>query len=94
MKPAGIIEVNSELRQILQEILDSRFSEQDWANHESDDWFQTDHFIGGFDADSRLFGFSHYGPDGSEVWFFFSLAEVPDLLDAENGSIPCFLPDI
>ena len=58
------------------------WTDDDWAERESDDWFQTASFCGGYDADERAFCFSYYDASGMEWWFQVSL---PDALMISAG---------
>ena len=45
--------VDDELRGIAREIVDQHWTIQDWAAHESGDWFQTPNYCGGFEAEDE-----------------------------------------
>ena len=79
--------VTKEFKKILEEIIDQNWSLEEWAAHEADDWFQSKHFNGGFEADETYkngeFNFSFYDQSGKEWWFTFKLNDVDCLL--ENG---------
>eukprot|EP00767_Chilomastix_cuspidata_P000356 gnl/Chilomastix_cuspidata/10848.p1 GENE.gnl/Chilomastix_cuspidata/10848~~gnl/Chilomastix_cuspidata/10848.p1 ORF type:complete len:107 (-),score=2.63 gnl/Chilomastix_cuspidata/10848:39-332(-) len=86
-----------EFKNILKEIQDQRWSLSEWAGHEADDWFQTDHFHGGFEADESYedgeFNFSFYDNNGKEWWFTFRLEEVERLLKEGFDSLDLTDPD-
>jgi hypothetical protein len=71
-----VIQVTPEFIGICQRIAAEAKSEEDWAAIESDDMFQTESFIGGFDATERAFCFSYFDPSSREFWFQVTLAEV------------------
>ena len=70
------IRPDAELRGLCAEILAESLTEAEWAEHESDDMFQSDHYCGGFESEESAFCFSHYREDGSEWWFQLTLEQV------------------
>lgn len=76
--------IDAELRTICREIVAENQAEEDWAEVESDDMFQTEHYQGGYDADEEAFCFSHYAPDGEEYWFELTLAEAKAIAAGED----------
>jgi hypothetical protein len=81
------LKVDTELRGICEEIVERDQSLEDWRETESDDEFQTDHYEGGFDADEGAFCFSHFGPDGQELWFQVTLEEVARIAEGDIWTI-------
>ena len=75
-----MLSVEPELKQICVKIVAQRWSEQEWALREADDWFQTERYEGGYDATEEAFCFSYYAPDSKEYWFQVTLAEVEDIV--------------
>ena len=67
---------DGEFRKLCAEIVAQALSETEWAERESDDMFQTDHYSGGYDATESAFCFSHHRDDGSEWWFQLSLGDI------------------
>lgn len=65
----------NEFIDICKEILAENKTEEEWAEIESDDQFQTDHYIGGFDATEMEFCFAVW-IDGAEYWFQLPLADI------------------
>ena len=65
--------MTEELRHICKLIFETNLTESRWAGHESDDWFQSESFEGGFDADENAFCFSYYDADKNEFWLQTSL---------------------
>lgn len=61
---------------ICHEVAALEWSDDDWAERESDDWFQTPNFCGGYDAVERAFCFSYYDASGNEWWFQIGLHEA------------------
>lgn len=73
----------TEFAQILREISDQGWSLEQWAQHEAGDWFQTEHFLGGFEAEKSYrdgqFTFTYYDQHRKEWWFTFRLEDVETL---------------
>jgi hypothetical protein len=65
-------------------IVDKGLSATEWAERESSDMFQSDHFSGGFDATEGEFLFSYYPKEGGEFWFGLSLAEVETAVETDS----------
>ena len=70
------IVVDNQLKEICASIESQALNENEWADKESDDEFQTQNYCGGFDADENAFCFSYFTPSGSELWFQFNLNEA------------------
>jgi len=85
-------EVDDDFIAICRSIVAEGFDEDQWAERESDDWFQVADYCGGFDADERAFCFSYEPAQGAEVWFQLSLAEVDRVLSGELDSLPARFP--
>jgi hypothetical protein len=68
----------------LRTILKYGYSEEQWAEIESSDMFQSEHFCGGYDADEKCFYFSYYCALNKEYWFSFDLLDVPKALETPN----------
>lgn len=79
------IPITSELREICLEIPGKGYSEEYWAEIESDDMFQVGSFVGGFDADENEFCFSYFSPNEIEYGFQFDLNVASDI---SNGLKP------
>lgn len=81
----------AQFESILLEIKGQNWSSADWAGHEADDWFQSENFIGGFEANESYkdgeFSFAYYDTSGKEWWFSFTLLEVESLLDKGFAAI-------
>lgn len=86
-----------EFQGILKEIVEQDWSSEEWARHEADDWFQTEHFHGGFEADETYlngeFNFSYYDDKKKEWWFTFKLEDVPRLQQEDFSSIKLIDPE-
>ncbi len=67
-----------ELQGICRSIVSQGRGIEDWREVESDDEFQTENFVGGFDATEDAFCFSYYSPEG-EQWFQITLEQVSEL---------------
>lgn len=79
--------IDSEFRTICREIVAENQTEEEWAEAESDDMFQSESYEGGYDADEEAFCFSHYAPDGQEYWFQLTLAEAKAVAKGEDPVI-------
>ena len=78
---------DEEFLAICREIVAEDHSDEEWAEIESDDMFQTDSYCGGYDAIEEAFTFSYYAPDGEEYWFQLTLAEINALAAGRQISI-------
>jgi hypothetical protein len=70
------MKIDFELQLLLKKILDEKLSEEQWKQIESSDMFQSENYIGGFDATEMAFTFSFYSPNGREFWFQLTLDEI------------------
>lgn len=59
------MEVPVELVRIAEGIVGRSRTDEEWAEYESDDEFQTEHLLGGYDATESAFYFSVYAADRS-----------------------------
>jgi hypothetical protein len=75
--------VDEILISILRLILEEGKSDDEWAEIESDDMFQKEPYVGGYDADEEAFCFSYFS-EKSEYWFQVTLAEISEMV---NGNI-------
>ncbi len=82
------ISIGLELRTICEEIEGKNLNPDQWAEIESDDMFQSIHFIGGFDADEYEFCFSFIAQNKMEYWFQFNLETA---LKISKGSNPVLI---
>lgn len=78
------IPVTEALRAICQEIVREARSDDEWAELESDDMFQGDSYVGGYDSTEGSFCFSYYSPGGEEYWFQMTLYEVGLIADGRE----------
>jgi hypothetical protein len=81
------IVADDEFLAICREIVMTDHSDEQWAEIESDDMFQTDSYCGGYDATEEAFTFSYYAPDGEEYWFQLTLADIRALAAGQPMSI-------
>ena len=82
------IPIDKQMFEFVQEIRVENKSQQEWAKLESCDWFQSDSYCGGYDADEAAFCFSYYHNDKVEYWFQFTLNDIEKI---EAGDITEFL---
>ncbi len=78
--------IPEELVLICREILKDNKTETEWGRVECDDMFQTERFVGGFDAEEQAFCFSFY-EQGTEYWLQISLEQVRDIVDRSVTTI-------
>jgi hypothetical protein len=78
---------DAEFLALCREIVAAGLTESEWAERESDDMFQTEHYAGGYDATESAFCFSHYRGDGSEWWFQLSLDDVGRVARGEQVAL-------
>jgi hypothetical protein len=71
-----VLALPKDLVEIARLIAARPWTEDDWADHESDDEFQTESAAGGFDATERAFCFSVYDDAETEWWVQFTLREA------------------
>lgn len=81
------LQIDDEFVTICREIVADGDSDAEWAEIESDDMFQSEHYAGGYDADEQAFCFSHYVSDGEEQWFQLTLVEVQAAAAGERPAI-------
>ena len=81
----------NELRDICRDIVGQAKSKEVWRAEESCDEFQTEHFVGGFDATEDAFCFSYYSPEG-EKWFQITLEEVGEIASGASPSLSLRVP--
>lgn len=81
------IPVTNEFKAICSEIISLAKTDEEWAAIESDDMFQSQHYIGGFDATELAFCFSYFDPEGIEYWFQLTKAEISEVLAGRRSSV-------
>lgn len=81
------LQIDNEFVTICREIVAEGHGDAEWAEIESDDMFQSKHYVGGYDADEQAFCFSHYALDGEEQWFQLTLVEVQAVAAGERPAI-------
>jgi hypothetical protein len=78
-----IIKLDDEFRNICSEIVLEDLTELEWRKLWSSDYFQTEHFCGGFDALEKAFVFGYYAANGKQYSFLLKLSEIPDVLSGK-----------
>ena len=81
------LQIDDELRDLLRGIADQAKSEDEWAEIESDDMFQSENYVGGYDSDESAFCFSCYSQGREEYWFQVDLGEIDRILAGDLSSI-------
>ena len=85
-------EIDSEFRIICENIIDENRSISEWKEIEADDYIQTEHYEGGFDADEEEFCFSLY-ENNQEYWFQLSLNDIRAIVDGTLNTITVEVAD-
>ena len=86
------IQIDHEFLTLCEQILKEGHSLEEWREIESDDMFQSAHYLGGFDATEDAFCFSYYDSDGGELWFQLTLSEIMEAVAGELKSIEARRP--
>ena len=79
--------ITDEFRAICREITTENKNLEEWADIESDDMFQNESFVGGFDATEMEFTFSYYDNENKEWWFQISLNEINEISEGKDRKI-------
>lgn len=87
------IPVPADLLAICAEIMAEGKTDDEWAEIEAGDWFQTETVTGGYDAGERAFTFSYYAPDAEELWIVLTLAEAAEVARGERTTVEARRPD-
>lgn len=74
------IKITEELFEILKQIKSQNYTDEQWAEIESSDMYQSEHFCGGYDSDEEAFCFSYYSSENKEFWFQFTLEDLESML--------------
>ena len=86
------LKVDQELIDICKEIENQNWDKVTWSDHEADDWFQTENYEGGFDADEEAFCFAKF-TENKEYWFQFTLEESRLVLEGKLKEIESREPE-
>jgi hypothetical protein len=68
--------IDPEFLSICQQVVAQDWTDEEWSEGESSDWFQKPKFSGGYDADEGAFCFSFSDPSGTGWWFQVTLSEA------------------
>lgn len=79
--------IETEFFDICKEILIEDKTLAEWNEIESGDWFQTENYIGGFEAEEQAFTFSYYEEDGKEFWFQINMEQVLEIISGQIKEI-------
>ena len=77
------IELGQELLEILKAIQSEGKTSEEWEEIQSDDMFQSERFIGGYESIEDGFCFSYYDDNQDEYWFQFTLEDVERILSGD-----------
>lgn len=83
MKQPIEIVADAPLRSICVAIVATGFGTVEWADRESDDWFQDGPYTGGYDATESAFCFE-VTVAGQELWFQFTLEDARRIAAGER----------
>jgi len=89
-----LLSIDDTLRSLFMQIVTENNTEEEWAEIESDDMFQLESYVGGYDADERAFCFSYYHQNGSEYWFQVSLDQIKGVLNGKELHIDLVEADL
>lgn len=87
------LQVDDELKSICREIQSESKIDDEWAEIQSCDMFQTKKYCGGYDAIEQSFWFSYYDKNESEWWFEISLSQIRKIVDGELNYLDLYEPD-
>ncbi|HEX6283633.1 MAG TPA: hypothetical protein VFZ71_02110 [Pyrinomonadaceae bacterium] len=82
-----LLQISEELIQLFREIVREQKTEEQWAEIESDDMFQTPSFCGGFESLENAFCFSYFNDEQQEFWFQLTLGEVRKAVAGELTTV-------
>lgn len=81
------IPITEEFENICREIVAMDHTLGEWAEIESDDMFQSDHFCGGCESLEDEVTFSYYDDQRREYWFGVTLYDIRRIADGEIAEI-------
>jgi hypothetical protein len=79
--------VDAELRAVARQIVEEGRLLEEWRAIESDDAFQTEQYVGGFDATEDAFCFSLMSAAGGEYWFQFSPSDAVEIAEGRLATL-------
>jgi len=85
--------LKKEFKIITDKIITENKSLPEWEEIESDDMFQTDIYVGGFDGTEMEFCFSVFEEDGNEYWFQISIDDILKYSKKELFDVALTNPD-
>jgi hypothetical protein len=81
------LEIDDELIDVCKKITNENKTNLEWQLVESDDCFQTSHYVGGWDSTEEAFCFSYYDDSDQEYWFQIDLEQVNKIQKGEKVDI-------
>ena len=78
---------DDELIDLCRAILATGRTIEEWRERESDDEFQSSHYVGGYDATEDAFCFSYYDDGGEEWWFQLPLEDSESLATGDRPTL-------
>lgn len=77
------LNVDIELQNICREILQMNKCDDEWAEIESCDMFQTSNYCGGYVVEEQAFWFSYFDAHQKEWWFELRTEQLIPVLEGE-----------
>lgn len=77
------LKIDDELLNVFRSIAKESKTMDEWAETESDDLFQSENYLGGYDADEMAFCFSFFDQRGHEYWFQVGFDQIDRILAGE-----------
>jgi hypothetical protein len=87
------LKIDQELLSLIAKIQQANLNEDQWAEIESSDMFQSENYSGGYDADDNEFCFSHFSLNRNEYWFSFTIEDVEAIINNEKKFVEARIPD-
>ena len=86
------LQIDEELRAICIKIQSEGKSEEEWAQIESCDMFQTEQYCGGYDSAEQGFWFSYYDKNNKEWWFEITTELLTKIINGEWQYLDLYEP--
>lgn len=87
------LKVDEELLSLCNEIHSAGKTDEQWAEIESCDMFQTKKYCGGYDATEQGFWFSYYDQDQTEWWFEFTTESLSKITSGKLQYLDLYEPN-
>ena len=87
------LKVDEELLSLCKEIQSEGKSDEQWAEIESCDMFQTKNYCGGYDACEHGFWFSYYDQNKTEWWFEITTELLSKIINGDLKYLDLYEPN-